>query len=317
MSPLRPLAASAVGLLAVLGFVGRAAPGADQASRQGVVQSGRTFRSQIEMVTIAATVTDSSGRLVADLTREEFEILEDGVRQPITYFSAERVPVSLGLVLDVSDSMFGRRMQEARAALGHFLDELLEPEDEIALVLFNHRPDYVGSWTLDRSSVRRRLEGIKPFGGTALYDGLAEALPLFERRAHPRAAALLVSDGADTASDRTVTEVRRMLHRTDVFVYAIAIDEAHAPINTRVNQYALRELTDDTGGYTELVRDAAELAPATARISEELNRQYMLGYSPSHGADAEYHSIRVKTSRGELRVRARRGYIATPRDAGR
>jgi Ca-activated chloride channel family protein len=316
MRSARPLGASALALIAGIWVLGRATPSAVQLPRDQV-KSGRTFRSQIELVMIPATVTDSSGRLVADLTREAFEIFEDGAKQPITYFSTERVPVSLGLVVDVSDSMFGRRMQEARTALGRFLGELLKPEDETALVLFNHRPDYIGTWTLDRQALRERIDAVKPFGGTAIYDALAEALPLFEQRAHPRAAIVLVSDGADTASDRNVMAVRRLLQRTDVFVYAIAIDEAHVPINTRVNPYALRELTDPTGGYTELVTDAAELAPATARIADELNAQYMLGYSPTHNADAEYHSIRVKTLRADLRVRARRGYIATPPDRTR
>ena len=108
--------------------------------------------------------------------------------------------------------------------------------------------------------------------------------------------------------------MRSALLRSDAFVYAIALDSAerHA-INTRVNPTALREITDDSGGRTEVVQSSADLADATSRIAEELNSQYLLGYTSSHGADGEYHSIRVRVRGGEYKVRARNGYVATPR----
>ncbi len=149
---------------------------------------------------------------------------------------------------------------------------------------------------------------IRPSGGTALYDAIDAALPLFESRQHPRAALLLVSDGADTASDVTPTELKQKLVRSDVFLYAIGIDSLDARNSTRINPFTLNELTSQGGGYTEIIRSTAELGPATERIAEELNHQYMIGYTPTTRADGKYHSVRVRVDQRHLPRRApRRG----------
>jgi Ca-activated chloride channel family protein len=292
-------------------------PGGARASgsvtRQSATPGGQVFRSGVEVITVAATVFDAEGRLAPDLPREAFELYDDGERQVITQFTHERVPVGLGLLLDVSDSMFGRRLAEARAAVSRFLFELLDPADEFFVYGFNHAPQLVSSWTRDAALVSTRLASLQPSGGTAVYDAVLTALPLFRTRNQPRAALVVISDGADTASDATLREVRSALIRSDAFVYAIAIDSADKrPINTRVNPVALGEITDDTGGRTQIVSDSAGLAAATQRIADELNSQYVLGYNAPHAADGEYHSIRVRVRDGGYRVRARRGYIGEP-----
>jgi VWFA-related protein len=277
------------------------------------IPSGQVYRSSVEVITVAATVFDADGRLAPDLPREAFELYDDGERQAITQFTHERVPVGLGLLLDVSDSMYGRRMAEARAAVSRFLFELLDPEDEFFVYAFNHAPQLVSSWTRDAGLVGARMAALQPRGGTAVYDAVITALPLFRIRSQPRAALIIISDGADTASDASVRDVRSALIRSDAFVYAIAIDPPdRRPINTRVNPFALREVTDDTGGRTEIVTDTADLAAATARVAEELNSQYVLGYNAPHAADGAYHSIRLRVGGGTYRARARRGYIAEP-----
>ena len=135
--------------------------------------------------------------------------------------------------------------------------------------------------------MRTKLDAIRPSGGTALYDAIDASLPLFESRQHPRAAILLVSDGADTASDiaRRPT-LKQKLVRSDVFLYAIGIDSIDARNSTRINPFTLNELTSQGGGYTEIIRSTAELGPATERIAEELNHQYMIGYTPTTGPTA-------------------------------
>lgn len=271
------------------------------------------FRSGIELVHVTATVTDAEGRLVDGLTAADFEIYEDRERRPVAYFSQERVPLSLGLVLDASDSMYGQRIVDARLALNRFLLELLEPLDEAFLLVFNHRPTVATDWTVTPSRLSPELAEIRPYGATAMYDAMLEALPQFESRRHQRAAIVLVSDGADTASDHPVREVRDRLRRSEAFVYAIAIDgKTSAPINDRVNPQALREMTDESGGYTEVVRDTSELGPAARRIADELNHQYTLGYTPSKPPDGRYRRIRVRIVGRDYIVRARRGYVATP-----
>jgi VWFA-related protein len=269
------------------------------------------FQSGIEVTSITATVTDTEGHLVADLPREAFEVDEDGDRQTITQFTSERVPIGLGVLLDVSDSMFGRRIEDARAAVDRFLFELLDSSDEFFLVVFNHRPRTLTGWTRSQPEIQRVLRGLKPFGGTAIYDAIVDALPLVEHRSRARAALLVISDGADTASNTSLRDVRMALLRSDAFVYAIAIDSPERQaINARVNAETLREITAETGGRTELVRSSADLVEATTRIAEELNHQYVLGYTSSHGADGQFHSIRVRAA--GYRVRARNGYVATP-----
>lgn len=267
------------------------------------------FRAASELVTTAVTVRDAEGRLVTTLQQGDFTIEEDGVSQPITQFTKERVPVSLSLTLDISDSMRGQRMADARGALASFLDQLLAPGDEAALLGFNHEARMLGPWTTERGGMRLKLDEIRPSGGTALYDAIDVSLPLFESRLHPRAAILLVSDGADTASDTTPTQLKQKLVRSDVFLYAIGIDSLDARNSTRINPFTLNELTSQGGGYTEIIRSAAELGPATERIAEELNHQYMIGYTPATRGDGKLHTVRVKVANSTYRVRARRGVV--------
>ncbi|HXI29759.1 MAG TPA: VWA domain-containing protein [Vicinamibacterales bacterium] len=161
--------------------------------------------------------------------------------------------------------------------------------------------------------MQHALAAIRPSGGTAIYDAIVDALPLIAHRSRQRAALLVISDGADTASTANLRDVRSALLRSDAFVYAIAIDSPdRTPINTRVNAQALREITSESGGRTEVVQNSSDLDDATARIAEELNSQYMLGFTSPRGADGQYHSLRVRVTSGEYRVRARNGYVATP-----
>lgn len=271
----------------------------------------QTFRTGVDLTSVTVTVVDSEGRLVRGLDRERFEIFEDVAPQVVTQFVGDRVPVSLGVLLDTSDSMFGERIREARHAIDRFLFELLDRRDEFSILAFNHVPRLVTGWTADPLVVRPALDQLRPSGATAAYDAVLAALPLFESRHRQRAALLIISDGADTASDASAREVRAALLRSDAFVYAVAIDaDARQPINSRVNPQALREITDPSGGRTEIVRSTADLFEATTRIAEELSSQYLLGYTSSHGADGQYHSIRVRVTGGDYRVRARRGYVA-------
>ncbi len=271
------------------------------------------FRAGIDLVQMSATVVDEDGRLVGDLRREDFEVFEDGQRQTVTHFTRDRIPLSLGVVLDVSQSMYGQRIDDARLALDRFLADLLDPEDEVFIIVFNHKPRVVVPWTRGPRQLRNRLDDILPYGGTSIYDAMMEALPMFDVRQYQRAAVVLISDGSDTGSHANVRDVRRLLRRSDAFVYAIAIDAPDTrPINDRVNPYALREMTTESGGYTEVVHDSPELGPATARIADELNHQYTLSYVSSRPADGSYRSIRVRIVGKEYRVRTRRGYVAEP-----
>lgn len=291
--------AAAVGLLVVLG-------------QSPEIRERKPLRSGVDLTVVSATVFNAEGGLAQGLPRDAFEIYEDGERQPIAQFTNERVPIGLGLLLDVSDSMRGRRIVDARAAVERFLVDLLAPNDEFFIEAFNHAPRQLTGWTDDATTVRRVLEAARPTGGTAIYDAVMAALPAIEHRRRERAALVIISDGVDTASDTTLRDLRSALLRSDAFVYAVAIDSPpQEPINRRVNPTALGEITNPTGGRTEVVKDSADLLAATARIAEELNSQYVLGYTSSHPRDGNYHSIRVRVTRPGFRVRARNGYVAT------
>ena len=270
------------------------------------------FRSRVDIVQVTVSVTDANGRLITGLTKGDFQIFEDGIEQQITQFTDQRVPVSLGLLLDASDSMRGQPAVDARDAFDRFVGDLLLREDEVFVATFNHLPRLVKKWTKPPSSLQGSLNTLKPSGGTAIYDALADTSRLFEQRVNLRAAMIVVSDGADTASDRSLLQTIEAVRRNDAFVYAIAIDAQDGRDSTRVNPEALRDITGLTGGYTEVVRSAADLGPATARIADELNKQYTIGFSSTKPPDGLWRPLRVRVRSGGYFVRARRGYFAQP-----
>lgn len=299
---------------------------------------------------MTATVTDSRGRFVTGLTRDDFTVYENGSRQHISHFSSERGPISLGILLDASGSMSSDRMASARAAVDRLL-ALLGDADELFFGAFASTARITQGWTGDRQAIRRAAVHIRAAGGTALYDAVAEALPLAERGRHTKKAILIISDGVDTESRTGIGTIRAMVRQSEVLVYALGVDAttreagstsvrppAPAPIPTpfprpggrrwpqitlppvfgggmrageRVDAGALRQITDDSGGRTEIVRGFDNLDAATARIADELSRQYSLGYSSTEAKDGRWHEIRVEVRDRRLTVRARRGYVAS------
>ena len=342
-------------VFAAVAFAAATVTAQQQAPPKDDRQSFR-FRSAVELINVTTTVTDSNGRFVSDLRQEDFRVFEDGQEQPITHFSNERVPVSLGIALDTSYSMNGEKMSAARDALRRFLGDLLDPADEVFLYRFSNVPELVEGWTTNRDRLLSRLSRIWPEGGTAMYDAVADAVPLAKSGRHRKKALLIISDGNDTNSATTVPEVKRQIRESEVMVYAIGIDSqsdtatwgqgapraprqpplrfpfplpmpgggGRPPVTTprtpgarrgmddRVNAFALRELTDDSGGRTEIVRYPRDLDPATENIADELSKQYSLGYPATGKADGRWHSIVVEVRGSAYRVRARRGYVATP-----
>jgi VWFA-related protein len=287
--------------LVVLGVVGPAA------------QRPR-LRSSVELTVVTATVRDETGKLVTGLDRDAFDVFEDGAPVPISQFTSERVPLGLGLLLDISDSMFGRRIKDAETAVEQFLTLLLDPSDAFFLMAFNHQPRLLFGWQSDATGVHESLAALHPTGATAIYDAMLAAMPYLENRPRERAAMVLITDGADTASDVTLHDLRPALIRSDAFVYAIAIDTPEPqPIAKRVNVDTLNDITGQSGGRTEVVRATGDLDDATKSIAEELNHQYVIGYSSPHPGDGQYHSIRVRAKTPGYVVRARTGYVAARR----
>ena len=363
-----------------------AAGHAQQAAGQKAQDDGQAFRFRtgVELINVTATVTDGSGRFVSGLKKEDFKVFEDEVPQTITHFSSERVPVSLGIILDTSGSMEGEKMLAAKRALDRFLLELLGPEDEVFLYRFDSTPELVHGWTTDRRLISRELASLRARGGTAMYDAVAEAIPLAQSGKHRKKALVVISDGNDLNSQTPIHALQAQIRETEILIYAIGIDSQvetefaprrpwggvfdalmqarprpfpipgggkksnpppprppptypgprlpglppaspPPPVNNprnpsssrtlgsdRVNVAALRDITDDSGGRTEVIRSARDLDPATAYIADELSKQYYMGYSATAKKDGRWHSIRVDVRGGNYLVRARKGFVATP-----
>jgi VWFA-related protein len=321
---------------------------------------GFRFKSGVELVNVAASVVDASGRFVPGLRQEDFIVYEDDQPQAVTHFSAERVPVSLGIALDTSGSMAGERIQAAQSALSRFVYDLLGSEDEIFLYRFSDRAVLVQDWTNDRLLLGGALGRIVTHGTTAMYDAMAHAVRLAASGRHRKKALVLLSDGNDTSSTTTLGDLKKVIRETDALVYAIGIDcgidsDRGSPPEPRVQRRgpipipspfprgrrgrplppppppmprrqgrtwgqgcsdpvdtgALREMTDDSGGRTEIIRHPRDLDFATAGIADELSKQYYLGYLSTGQKDGRWHSIRVEVRNGRYRIRARRGYFAS------
>jgi Ca-activated chloride channel family protein len=316
---------------------------------------GFSFKTGVELINVTATVTDGSGRFVPGLRKDDFVVYEDGKPQAVSQFDSERVPVSLGIALDTSGSMIGEKIAAAQAALNRFLFDLLGPQDEVFLYRFDSRPDLVQGWTPDRQAVSRALGAVQARGGTALYDTVAEAVPLAQSGTRRKKAVVLITDGNDTSSRTQVQELRQLIRETEVIVYAIGIDAsgappashpgapespasnppvpspfpgkrpiatphpapppqpppAHSTTIDRVNVSALREITDDSGGRTEVIYSSRDLDPTTAGIADELSKQYFLGYVSSLPKDGRWHTIEVRVRKGNYSVRARKGFVAS------
>jgi VWFA-related protein len=323
------------------------------------------FKSGVELVNVTATVSDDSGHFVSGLTKDDFTVFEDGEAQEIAQFSNERVPVSLGILLDTSGSMTPEKMASARNAIDRFIYDLLGKDDELFFMQFASVPDLLQGWTYDRRLISRAAGQVTAAGGTAMYDAIAQALPIAADGRNQKKAILVISDGNDTNSRTSVSQLRSMIRESEVMVYALGVDGSDTsttytpqprqpsgprfpiplprgrgrfpggrfpyapqiapqigfpPIggtwgrsgNEHVNENALRSITDDTGGRTEIVRSFTDLGAATQHLADELSMQYYIGYNNGGKKDGKWHAIRVDVRNNRhLTVRARKGYVAS------
>ncbi len=302
----------------------------------------------------------SDGHFVTGLTKDDFNICEDGEQQEIAQFSNERVPVSLGILLDTSGSMTPEKMSSARSAIDRFIYELLGKDDELFFMQFASVPDLLQGWTFDRRAISRAVGQVTAAGGTAMYDAIAQALPIAADGRNQKKAILVISDGNDTNSRTSVTQLRSMIRESEVMVYALGVDgndvQTYTPQprqpsgprfpipiprggrrwpgfpfspapqigfppiggggwgrtgNEHVNENALRAVTDDTGGRTEIVRGFGDLGNATQRLADELSQQYYIGYNNGGKKDGKWHTIKVDVRNRHYTVRSRKGYVAS------
>ena len=273
---------------------------------------------QTDLVTLTLTVTDYYGRFVSGLTKDAFNVFDEGNQQNITFFSDTDAPVSIGILFDVSGSMTGEKIGKARKALERFINTS-HPDDEYFLVAFNSRAQLLMDRTRDGDAVLRRLTLVEPQKNTALYDAVYLGAERVTRGTHQKKAILIISDGQDNASRYNFKEVRRLMKESDVVIYSVAIIDGRdaGTMEGVQGQAFLDELSSVTGGKSFVPQTDVELDEIFERIALELRHQYTVGYTPDgFQPNGDWHKVKVKVKppRGlpRLTVRSREGYYATP-----
>jgi len=304
------------------------------------------FKSAVNLVSFTATITDSTGRYVPGLTKENVGVFEDGTRQQLAMFKFEPEPVSVGIVFDTSGSM-RNKIQDVADAVAHFGATAL-PDDDIFLMQFAGRAHIVMDFTNDRDRLASAANNLRPGGSTVLYDAVSEALDHVMHGKNRRQALVVITDGEDTNSATSLDYLLQQAKEEEVLVYCIGIGEISAhnepgsgssrsfslpsillggrtvgrrtsrngPAGDTVDMYVLNSLARWTGGRAWQIRPNSrggvdEIDRVTQEISAELRQQYFLGYYPSNTAhDGTYRAIQVTTNNPDYNVRTRRGYYA-------
>jgi Ca-activated chloride channel family protein len=275
-----------------------------------------TFRSGVDLTTVAATVSDRRGNLVADLNRDDFEVYEDGRRQTIAQFATgigegERPALHLGLLLDVSESM-GDDLAFTKTAAIKFLNLLTDAED-ITVVDFDTE---VRAARYRQSEFARLIERIrqkKASGNTAIYDAVGVYLD-GAAALDGRKVMLLYTDGGDTRSSLPLHELIDLLKASDVTLYVIGELEHQPPSVTTQQRMVLLQMAEATGGLAFFPTSVKQLDDAYAKVLAEIRAQYAIGYVPTHPrTDGSWRKVDVRVVRQDnrgLRVRARKGYFS-------
>ncbi|HKF53639.1 MAG TPA: VWA domain-containing protein [Candidatus Acidoferrales bacterium] len=275
-----------------------------------------TVRKDVNLVTVDVTVTDPYGRLVTGLDRENFRVYEDGKEQQLMRFEEDDIPISIGVVFDVSGSMSDKISKSRMAAVQFF--KTANPADEFFLVDFADRAELATPFTTSVEELQNQLLFSAPGGMTALLDAVYLGMSEMKGARNARKALLIISDGGDNHSRYDEEDIKRFLRESDVQIYAVGIVDPDACDRTAeecAGPTFLQGLADMTGGRSFIVRNLDDLGDVATKISMELRNQYVLGYRPSdRKTDGKWRKIKVKLRppRGlpPLTVYARYGYFA-------
>ena len=298
-------------VLAPVSVVGQQAP-----SEQQVVRP--TFKSGVDLVTVAATVRDRKGRLIRGLAEQDFEVLDRGERRPISEFRTDPGPVSLTILFDISGSMrTADRMTAAKFAAHHVLSWLEHGRDEAALFTFDSRLHQVAPFTVDTRALQGALGEVDPFGATSLHDAIAEAAKRAAERTGRRRAVVVITDGIDTASGLTPGQVSGIASSIDVPVYIMATvlpidhvgrDGALPRQGVVSTDGTVEDLAAWTGGALFYVSTPSDTSHVSRQVLDELRTQYVIAFEP---ASAEgWRPLEIRTRNKDYIVRARSGYMA-------
>lgn len=309
MNPRRQFLASLLGA-AALPARGQAPP------RPGGTPRPPVFEVEIDVINLTVSITDVDGRYTTGLGQGDFAVYEDGVRQELSLFTAERLPISLCLMVDCSASM-DEKLKAAQQAAVRFIGTL-QAVDTAQVVQFNDRRTVLQDYTGDPQALEKAVGSLQAWGPTALRNALYVSLKELGRmrdRELRRRAIVLLSDGEDTASLVSDEQLIELAKRTEVAIYSISLRERGQDRRGQAFSqaaYLLSTLSRDTGGQVHFPNGISELDAVYGRIAEELRSQYSLGYvSSNKRRDGKWRRIVVRVpSRDDVVIRSKLGYFA-------
>ena len=279
------------------------------------IEKGKPLKAETALALINVSVTDPYGRLVTGLEQNNFRVFEDGLEQEIVRFSGEDVPISIGVIFDMSGSMTDKIDKSRIAAVQFF--RTANPQDEFLLINFNDRAQLASPFTASVEDLQSRLMFTAAHGQTALLDGIYLGLSEMKGAHNTKKALLIISDGGDNHSRYTETDIRKYAREADVQIYAIGLYEqgGGSTAEERAGPSLLADLTEMTGGRTFAVTSMGDMPDIASKISMELRNQYVVGYRPSnHTHDGKWRKVKVKLRPPKglppLTVYARNGYYA-------
>jgi Ca-activated chloride channel family protein len=279
-----------------------------------------SFTSAVEVVSLNVTVADQAGRYVTDLTQDDFQVYEDGVKQDITFFNKANSPIALSILLDTSASMEGRLNTAQDAAIGFV--RKLRAQDLAEVIDFDSRAVTLQSFTNNIPLLEQAIRKTAAGGSTSLYNAVYIALNNL-KKTRPvnadeirRQAVVVLSDGEDTTSLLSFEEVLDLAKRSDTAVYSIGLrsEEDGNSKGFKEAEFVLRQFAQETGGRVFFPNHVADLNAIYGQIADELSSQYVLGYSSKNQKrDGAYRRIVARVNRSGVSARTKQGYFAPSR----
>ena len=282
-----------------------------------IIKRGQSVHIDVDLALVNVTVTDPYNRLVTGLEPDNFRVFENNVEQEIQYFSSEDVPISIGVIFDLSGSMANKVGKAKEAALQFF--KTANPHDEFFLVSFNDHAEVMSTFTTSIEDLQSRILSGSAKGRTALLDGIYLGLSEMRTARNAKRALLIISDGGDNNSRYNEKDIKRLVREADTQLYSIGIFDPFEYRGRTVEELngpsLLTEVTELTGGRAFTVANVNELPDIATKIGSELRNQYILGYRPSNNShDARWRKIKVKMRAPKglppLSIYAKTGYYA-------
>jgi VWFA-related protein len=305
--------------------VGRAQQQAPPPPPQESPSGGYAIQRDVNLVVLHASVVNSRGQFVPGLQQDNFRVFEDKVEQKLAVFRQEDVPVSLGIVIDNSGSM--REKRDAVITSSLTFVKTSNTADEAFVVNFNddYYLDTVHDFTNDIGELKDGLERIDARGSTALYDAVIGSLDHLKKGHKDKKVLLVITDGFDNASRRSLEDAVREAQKSDAVIYAVGIfgddDLKQNRSGMRKARNALTELTTATGGLAFFPDNASDTEALCTQIARDIRNQYTIAYNPTNTArDGKFRSVQVDVvppkGMGKVTVRTRTGYFPKSAVAG-